>query len=189
MNILIIDNNSKHIDEIKKLCEGNKVNVLKYSDNLDNVYFDYDLIILTGGTGLAIDKHENDLSSEINLIKNSTKPIIGICLGFEVICHAFGCKMEREDEREKGLVEIEAITEDRVLLGKKKLKVLMAHKWHVKEVSKDLIPLARSLKGIDIIKHVNKPIYGFQFHPEIIEPENDGPVIFKTCLDIIKNKS
>jgi GMP synthase-like glutamine amidotransferase len=182
MNILIVDNNTKHIDGIKRICEGNSINVAKYYDNLDNVYQDYDLIILTGGTGLSIDKHENDFVGEINLIKNSNKPIIGICLGFEVICHAFGCRMEREEEREKGIVGIDALTNDKILLGKDKLKVSMAHKWHVKEVNSVLIPLARSAKGIDIVKHINKPIYGFQFHPETNEPANDGEMIFKECL-------
>ena len=63
----------------------------------------------------------------------------------------------------------------------------MGHKWHIKEVNSVLIPLAKSAKGIDIVKHVNKKIYGFQFHPEITEPKNDGEIIFKTCLDVINN--
>lgn len=189
MNILIIDNNSKHIDDIKNLCKGNSIDILKYYDDLNNIYENYDLIILTGGTGLPLDKHEKDLIGEINLVKNLNKPIIGICLGFEVICHTFGCKMEREDEREKGLVDIDVLISDKIFSRKDKLKVSMAHKWHVKEVASKLIPLARSLKGIDIVKHIDRPIYGFQFHPEITEPKNDGEMIFKNCLDMFKNNT
>ena len=187
MNILIVDNNTKHIDEIKSICEGNLVHVVKYYDNLGSVYQDYDLIILTGGTGLSIDKHEDDFVGEIDLIKNSNKPIIGICLGFELICHVFGCLMEKEEVRETGIIEINTLTADKIFLGKDKLKVLMAHKWHVKEVNPVLIPLARSEKGIDIVKHISRPIYGFQFHPEINEPANDGKKIFKECLKTIFN--
>jgi GMP synthase (glutamine-hydrolysing) len=184
MKILIIDNNSKHIEKIKELCKDNIVEVLKYSDDLVGMDRNYDLVILSGGTGLPINKKEKELMGEINLIKNSTKPIIGICLGFELICHAFDCKMIREEEREKGIVEIN-ILNDEYFLGKKKLKVLMAHKWHVREVGPEIIPLAQTSKGIDIIKHKSRPIYGFQFHPEIIEPENDGKFIFEEVFNLL----
>ncbi len=189
MKILLVDNNTKHIGDIKKLCTEHEVIVKRWELLQSEDYKDFDLVILSGGSGMAIDEHEKDLAKEIKLIKNSDRPIIGICLGFELICHSFGSRMEREDEREKGIFEIETTEESPIFAGKKKLKVFMAHKWHVKEVGANLIVLAKSPKGIDVIKHKDKPIYGFQFHPEITDENNDGAEIFYICLKEIAGNS
>ncbi len=185
MKILIVDNNTKHIEDVKALCVSNEIHVMKWGEISPDTYTGFDLIILSGGSGMAIDKHEEDFLNEIELIKNSNRPIIGICLGFELICHTFGCKMEREEEREKGIVKIDVVKNDVIFEGKDKLNVMMMHKWHVRDVDSILEVLARSEKGIDIVKHFHKPIYGFQFHPEIIEPQNDGSKIFMNCLNNI----
>src|SRR4051812_33374383 len=114
MKTLIIDNNTKHIDEIKKLCPGHTITVKRWNEAAPDDYSEFDLIILSGGSGMAINEHEQDLANEIALIKNSDKPIIGICLGFELICHAFGCKMEREEVIQKGIFEITPIAPNKI---------------------------------------------------------------------------
>jgi GMP synthase (glutamine-hydrolysing) len=183
MKILIIDNNSKHIEEIKNLCLGHAVSILKWSEISTDSYRPFDLIILSGGSGMSIDKHTADFKTEADLIRKSNKPIIGICLGFELICKTFGCRIEREEESERGLIEIQTMKDDQIFGEKSKFKVFMAHKWHVREVDPPLIPLARSEKGIDIVRHLEKQIYGFQFHPEVLDPENDGHLIFNSLIE------
>lgn len=185
MNILLIDNNTKHIEDIKNLCPDDVFTIRKWSEVTHADHNSFDLLILSGGSGMAINKHEEDFIPEIELIRNTTKPCIGICLGFELICHTFGSTMEREDEREKGLVTITTTENHPLFHGQNSFTVYMAHKWHTKEVSKDLVVLARSEKGIDIVKHATKNIYGFQFHPEILEPENDGATLFKNCIQLV----
>lgn len=185
---LIVNNNTKHIKAIKKLCSdlGYNSNVIKWDKLKPSDYKKFDLIILSGGTGMAIDKHEKDFKNEIELIKKSNKPIIGFCLGFELICYVFGCTMIRENQAEKGIVKIKAIKKHKIFANKKTFKVYMSHKWHVKKInSSNLIILAKSTKGIDIVKHKDRFIYGFQFHPEIVKPLNNGADIFNNCLELI----
>lgn len=186
MRILLVDNNTKHIEDIKKLCIDHQVTVKKWNEITSREYEDFALIILSGGTGMAIENHEQDLATEMELIRRSDKPIIGICLGFELICHVFGAKMEKEEERERGVIEIDVVEQNPIFNGKVKLKVFMAHKWHVRSVEPDLIVLAKTAKGVDVVKHKDRPIYGFQFHPELLDENNDGSRIFNNCLKTFK---
>ena len=185
MRILLVDNNTKHIEDIKKLCSKYEVIVKRWNEITSREYEDFDLIVLSGGTGMAIENHEQDLATEMELIRRSDKPIIGVCLGFELICHVYGSKMEKEDVREKGIIEIDVLLPDPVFVGREKLRVYMAHKWHVKDVGPELTILASSHKGIDAVKHKTRPMYGFQFHPEILEEANNGAEVFNKCLDIL----
>jgi putative intracellular protease/amidase len=59
----------------------------------------YDLIILSGGTNMTLLKNLPKLRKEITMIKRTSKPIIGICLGFQLIAFAFGSKLKKREEK------------------------------------------------------------------------------------------
>lgn len=50
----------------------------------------------------------------------------------------------------------------------------------------NLIPLAKSKFGVEIIKHPKKIIYGVQFHPEIKVSRNYSKKILNNFLEIVK---
>jgi GMP synthase-like glutamine amidotransferase len=135
-------------------------------------------IILTGGSvgcrvgcdAATFDINHPVFQREINIIKKSKKPIFGICLGHQLICHAYGGKI-KEMPVKKGWVGEIRIRKKNDIFGKylRTTKVFHWNKWTVVSVGKDLEVLATSKDGIEAVKHKIKPIYGVQFHPIIMK--------------------
>jgi GMP synthase (glutamine-hydrolysing) len=189
LKTLIVSNNSKKIGSLEEI-------VLPFSNEVKIVHYDkippfeecekFDIVILSGGSNLAIPKHRELFKKEIELIKNITKPILGVCLGFELIADTFGAKLKYRTEKVHGLFEVEKIQEDPVFDDKKFFKVYEAHKYYVDSLENTkLIPLAKSKWGIEIFKHETRLIYGFQFHPEDLLENNDGVKLFKNWIENI----
>jgi len=45
--------------------------------------------------------------------------------------------------------------------------------------------MIKSRDGFEVIKHSTKPVYGFQFHPEMFEDKTCGDEIFKNTLGLL----
>ena len=184
MKFLIIDNYSKHISEIVRVFSKVNVDVVGVLD-LEKIDFSkYDGFVLSGGSKHSVVGNKKLYSKEIELIKNSDKPILGICLGFELICEAYEEMMEHSEKRIKGEVKVNLVSYDK-LFNKIDfpIKVYEAHKWSLVK-TKFLKVLAKSDSGIEIIKHPRKLIYGLQFHPEIKGFEQKG--LIENFVGIVK---
>lgn len=184
MRILIIDNNTSYLDSLVRLTYPHIASIVKWSDFKFHKLGDYQLIILSGGHPNSI-KYQHDLyEEEIKTILRSDIPILGICLGFELIVYSFGGKLKELPQKEKGVVEINIIEKDLILKDIDKIKVFESHRWIAEELPKDLLSLAVSKDGIEIVRHIKRPIYGFQFHPEIVADKNDLK-IFSNLLALV----
>jgi anthranilate/para-aminobenzoate synthase component II len=185
MKVLIIDNGTSYLEKLKALFIGSVVEVIEYNQISRVKIEDIDLIILSGGHGTPVINKQNFYTSEINFIKTSSVPILGICLGYELIAHAFGAELELMEVREKGILNIIPIKQSNLFIGVKNFSVYESHRWVVKKLPKELIGLAKSKDGWEIINYSGKPlIYGFQFHPEMFTDQTSGNQIFKNFLKI-----
>ena len=120
---------------------------------------------------------------EINLIKNTYIPIIGICEGCQLIAYSFGSTLEFVENKIKGIKQIEIIDKGHKLFNNLgSLSVYEAHHWAIKKLGKDLIAWAKSKYGYEIIKHIGKNIYGLQFHPEMLVDKTQGDELFKNII-------
>jgi GMP synthase-like glutamine amidotransferase len=153
--------------------EGHEVEVQLYHPGLNFNEQDKDLIILSGGggEGKEVDDYitPNKLwyEDEINFIQNTNKPIIGICMGFELIAAAFGAKVEKMKKGVDGYLPIKVTRTGRKVLGFNSSHQFESHEWHVKRVPKNEFKVfGRSKTGIEIIHHKSRPIFATQFHPE-----------------------
>ena len=189
MKLLIINNLTQHLEELLLLLSKHDVSVIDF-DALDQSFNDdaYDKIILTGSSWYGVKKYaETKYKAEIKLIKKSKKPILGICLGMQLIAHAYGEELVRNPIKEEGLVEITIIKKDKLVQRlPQHFRGMEKHFWNVENTTK-LITIARSKKCVEILKHPNKEIYGVQFHPEIqdekLEKEkNEGQKILENFL-------
>lgn len=187
MNILLIDNGTLHIDELQEAVNNNNVKTITREqlplENLTNI----DLIILSGSSDNAVVTHPDVYKYEIKLIRESNIPIIGICMGFEVIAYAFGATLTELPQKEHGIVDIIVTHNDPIFDKNKYYNVMENHRWVVTKIKEPLVELAISKDGIEALKHKEKPIYGFQFHPEIVSPKNSGIEIFYRLLKTIGN--
>jgi anthranilate/para-aminobenzoate synthase component II len=167
VNILIIDNKSKHTDKLVQLLSDYEVRVVRYRKRTHPDCEWADLIILSGGNKPFLFKRY--FLAETTLIQQTNKPIIGICLGFELIASAFGENLSRRRGKIYGVRQIQLCSDYFGLEDKRKYNVFQAHRWTVND-PQYLDMHAKSVDGAEIIKHPTKQIIGFQFHPEVITP-------------------
>ncbi len=182
MKILIINNGTKYFSQLKKLLVNIPFETIKYSkiNSVDPNKFD--AIILSGGHKFSVQGNENRLQNEINFIRNAKTKIFGICFGFEIIANAFGAKLERMRSKEKGILEIKVLKQEKIFSNLPNFQVFESHRWVVKEAAENLLALARSKDGIEAIKHKTRPIYAVQFHPEMFVDKTCGDEIFYNFL-------
>lgn len=182
MKILVVNNHSKHLQEL--LSEFKQVEALDFQKIKGNEWKKYSAIILSGGCSLSVVDHEKEYGAELALIRNAAKPILGVCLGFELINFAFGEKLSRLENPEHGETTIQLLEEDRLFANlPKKFQAFEAHRWIVKK-TQFLQPLAKSKDGIEAVRHPTKPIYGVQFHPEVLVKKSHAELIFKNFLEL-----
>lgn len=137
---------------------------------------------------LSVVGHDGEYQNELQVIREANVPIIGICLGFELIAHAFGSPLYRLETKEKGFVKLNIVQSHPIFSDIAQVKVFESHRWVVKSVRTPLVGLARSKDGYEVIIHESRPIFGFQFHPEMFQDVTEGDEIMENCLQYIENK-
>jgi len=186
--LLIIDNQSSYIKIFREnflskqdfdyvFCDHNQPIVLSARSEISGV-------ILSGGRGNPFEPL--NLTSNFIALMNFSVPIVGFCLGHEIIAVANRGKIDKLPEF---FIERERITitktDDPIFEGleSNELYLERKHHFHVSELPSNFESLAESaITPNEIIKHKEKPIYGFQAHPEVSGAE--GLLIMKNFLSM-----
>jgi GMP synthase (glutamine-hydrolysing) len=188
--ILIIDNQSSFIKKFKRSFLAEQ--------DFDYIFFDHNQpiilsaktriqgIILSGGKGNPYEPL--NLTSNFVAMLNFNVPVIGFCLGHEIIAASYMGRIKRlsEYQNKKGEVTI-LKPEDPIFTGLNKERVILTkrHQFHVTELPANFENLAESeVCPHEIIRHKSKPIYGFQSHPEV--SGEDGILMIKNFLKMCK---
>jgi GMP synthase-like glutamine amidotransferase len=172
MKILLVNNNSKHLQKVKDSLLGDEVIVQNYTPGIKFQDKNVDLIILSGGQYKEMhDMHGSQLwyQDEMELVMSTKKPLIGICMGFEVIAAAYGSKIKANPDPSYEVFLTKKTTPRGMdLFKREELKQFSAHHWCVQDIpSKYFQVLADSENCIEMIRHKTRPIIATQFHPEI----------------------
>lgn len=146
-----------------------------------------DTIVISPGPGKP--SEAGNIEEVIKYFYNK-KPILGVCLGHQAICEAFGSTISYAKTLMHGKSSVIEISDDDIFRGLgQETKVARYHSLAVKEdsLAKELKILARSDDGeIMAVKHQDYPVYGLQFHPESILT-SDGKKIIKNFLGVKTN--
>jgi len=188
MKILVVDNGTSYLHALLKQLEPNDVVTITRDELAAKATPPVDVIVLSGGHSMSVVGHEKEYGYELDMIRNSRTPIIGICLGFELIACAFKAKLELLAIKEKGLINLRYLQPHPIFLGLPETRVYESHRWRVKEISRPLVGLAKSKDGYEIICHESKLIFGFQFHPEMLPEVAVGDEIMRNCLNLIERQ-
>jgi GMP synthase-like glutamine amidotransferase len=173
MKILLVDNGTIHLQKIISSLAEHEIEVLHYSPDTEFNDADKDLVILSGGGGEGHeidDKHtEEELyyDNQMEFVLKTKKPLLGICMGFEVIAMAFGAKAENVGAYYESFRPLHLLESGAKLFGQKELSQFEAHHMGIRHITHPLAALAYSANGIEIIKHKTRPIIASQFHPEV----------------------
>ncbi len=137
-------------------------------------------IILSPGPGGPKDA---DVSLAVVRELSGFIPILGICLGHQVIAEAFGGIVGRANEVMHGKAS-RINTVPGVLFEGLSMDVMRYHSLVVKET--ELIVTAETTDGVIMaLEHPTHPTYGVQFHPESIGTP-DGQEMIKRFVDECK---
>jgi GMP synthase (glutamine-hydrolysing) len=136
-----------------------------------------------------------DYASELEMMKNTEIPTLGVCAGHQLMAIAHGSsfgKMIEEAEgeepmRETGFREIKVIKQAAILDSLVNSFVCYElHRDEVKDIPDGFELLASTdMCRIQAMKHKTKNLFGVQFHPEQYNEENlDGKIFLKNFLSM-----
>ena len=187
MNLLIIDNGTIHLEEFKTVLSDHNC-VFLSKDEFANIQVeDFDAVILSGSSANSAIKHRYLFTHQIDLIKSCRVPILGVCLGFELMIDAFGGSMIRLKDKIQEVKTLQ-FSSDPIFEGISELHVYEGHRWITQQAPDIFTVLAQSETGIEVIKHKEVCMYGLQFHPEVMIENTNGDKVLKNFVKIVANR-
>ncbi|MGC8773003.1 MAG: anthranilate synthase component II [Conexivisphaera sp.] len=146
-----------------------------------------DRIVISPGPGTPERREDVGISEDVVRELGHEIPILGICMGHQVIGHAFGARISRARRIVHG--------KRSPVLVKRRSRIFegvpgrfMATRYHslvLRDVAKPLVVTAVSEDDGEVmsVEHEDAPIFGVQFHPESIATEY-GPRILGNFVEV-----
>jgi len=189
--ILVLDFGGQYCHLIARRIRENKVyseivshDITPEEINKVNERLNVKGLILSGGPLSVYEEDSPKLNPEI---LDLGLPILGLCYGHQLLAYMAGGTVKPAEKREYGITYVTITRPVDVLdgLGPRE-KVWMSHSDAVYTVPEEYEVLAYTENcPVAAFKHKNKPIYGLQWHPEVIHTENGMKMlrnfIFKVC--------
>lgn len=186
MKILVFDNYDSFtynlVHALREICDA-QVDVVRNDKlQLEDAAV-YDKIVLSPGPGVP---SEAGLLLDLIRMYAPTKSILGVCLGHQALCEAFGATLINLTDVHHGLSEkIVRIAPDPLFEGlSDSFDVGRYHSW---TVSPENLPDCIEVTAVDeegqimAIQHRQFKLHGVQFHPEsVLTP--DGLTILKNWV-------
>jgi GMP synthase (glutamine-hydrolysing) len=142
---------------------------------------DADGIVIGGGPSLDRTGNCRQYVKELEI------PILGVCLGHQLIAELFGGEVGKGSVGGYAEVEVTIVEKNEIFEGlPDRLKVWASHSDEVKRIPENFKLLATSeICRVEAMRHKTKPIYGVQWHPEVYHTEK-GKELYKNFVNICK---
>lgn len=187
--VLVVDFEDSFVYNIVESLRQEKVEpyVVKAKDLSESMDCDFSAVVLSPGGKLPMDYP--NMKSYIDYFHTKI-PILGICLGFQMICEYFGAEIYHIDAPLHGhsaTLTINAPYDPIFKSVEQGCSVGLYHSWGAKVTSNlPLDILATDTRGVIMaVKHCDLPIYGMQFHPESIISGENGKQMLRNWVDLI----
>ena len=186
MTILVINNKGQYNHRIQRSLQYLKIDSQLVSNTLTTEEIESKNptgLILGGGPSIE------EIGNCEEYIEHFDIPILGICLGHQLIAKYYGGEVSTSNTESYAQVEINIKKDENLFNGlAPKMQVWSSHKDEVKSIPNTFEILANSnLCDIESFKHKEKDVYGIQFHPEVHHTPK-GSEIFKNFYNICKNR-
>ncbi|MDG5767168.1 glutamine-hydrolyzing GMP synthase [Balneolales bacterium ANBcel1] len=172
--ILILDYGSQYNQLIARRVRESQVYCEIHPFNVDLEKFTGNPpagVILSGGPMSVNDAdapHLNQAVFDFNV------PVLGICYGFQLMSHHLKPgSVANADRREYGRAKISVIKRNDLFAGiPEKSTVWMSHGDHIIHLPENFEVIARTDNApVAAVKLATRPVYGVQFHPEVVHTE------------------
>lgn len=137
-----------------------------------------DRIVISPGPGTPERREDIGISEDlvIELGLGEGIPVLGVCMGHQVIGRAFGARISRAGVVMHGkLGTVRVVRGSRIFEGiPGRFRAVRYHSLVVRDVREPLVVTAVSEGDGEVmaIEHVGAPIFGVQFHPESVATEH-----------------
>ncbi len=139
-------------------------------------------IVLSGGPASVLDDDSPDVDPGVF---DLGVPVLGICYGLQLLVLRLGGRVEASDDREYGRAHLKIEREDPLLDGLAAATehvVWMSHGDRVLSLPEGFEVIASSGNSpFAAVRHGDAPIWGLQFHPEVVHTEG-GPRILENFV-------
>ncbi|HOD82612.1 MAG: GMP synthase (glutamine-hydrolyzing) [Planctomycetes bacterium ADurb.Bin126] len=119
------------------------------------------------------------MRSVVELVRDTRLPVLGICFGFHLLLHAYGCEIRRNPQSGEfrypdGLVKDIHVTRGGGIMAAGRHPVNVAHRDYVRPDDPALagrfvvhaVSRDGEIEYLQYASHVERPIHAVQFHPE-----------------------
>ena len=187
MKTLLIDNYDSFTYNLYHYLSSSKCNVDVFRNDKINtsqiLKKKYKKIIISPGPG-----NPNQAGNCLKIVKDVFKsiPILGVCLGHQIIGQAFGAKIINAKKLMHG--KTSKISHDKIGIFKGVKNNLVGTRYHSliidkKTLNKDFIITAKTKDNVIMgIMHKKYNLHGVQFHPESISTK-EGIRLIKNFLN------
>ncbi len=134
-------------------------------------------IILSGGPCSVNDTEAPALPDDLHRFGI---PVLGICYGLQALVHhKKPGSVSRASRREFGRAELIVDDSEDLLAGlPQRSQVWMSHSDHIQTLPDDFEIIAHTDNApIAALRHKDQPVYGVQFHPEVVHTEYGSTLI------------
>ena len=148
-----------------------------------------DAIVISPGPGKP---SEAGICIEATQYFKDKVPILGVCLGHQAICEAFGGTVSYAKELMHGKSSVAQILEESPLFKNLGTEMQVA-RYHSLAAIRDTLPEELKVTAVTddgeimAVEHRDYPVYGLQFHPEsVLTPK--GMTLIENFLNISKEQ-
>jgi len=178
--ILVVDNHGQftHLEH-RLLRDMDGVDVELVDNTTPPEDIDADGLVLSGGPDMGdIGNSRAYLDLDI--------PVLGICLGLQVIADELGGRVESGDYGGYADVDVRILDESDPVVGSlaPETRVWASHADEVVEVPEGFTRTAESdICAVEAMGDADRDLYGVQWHPEVAHTE-EGEAVFENFVDV-----
>lgn len=182
--VYVVDNGGQWTHRIWRVLRELECETKIISNNTPVDKIDASALILSGGAA-RVAWEALKLGLCTTYLKKFNGPILGICVGHQLMGAYYGGEAGPAELPEFGLARVRIIEEDDLFRGlPREFIVWEAHNDEVKSAPNFVILAESDNCKIQAMKHKDKAQYGVQFHPEVNNTEH-GERIIKNFIGTI----
>ena len=153
-----------------------------------NTKFNVKGMILSGGPSSVYETNAPKLDPRV---LEMGLPILGLCYGHQIVAQLSSGKVDSSCCKEYGTAQVKVDKAVGVLKGLgSEEKVWMSHGDTVSAMPSEFEVLAHTDNcPVAAFRHKKKPIYGLQWHPEVIHTENGAQMLRNFIFEVCKCKA